>query len=83
MWFEAASETGFPMTAEGDEAPCCGPDAAWADWSHDGLLLVATRDGRLQRFEVSKTREPLVSEFSLVDLRPNPEPAAEHARHWW
>ena len=56
-------------------------DAAWADWDHQGRLLVATRDARLQ------LRDPeapgrVLREHDLSSLQPNPQPAPDWAHRW-
>ena len=57
-------------------------DAAWADWDHQGRLLMATRDGGLTVYACKGTRlRPVWSEV-LRDETPNPQPAPEWAGHW-
>jgi hypothetical protein len=57
-------------------------DAAWADWDHQGRLLMATRDGELTVFECKGTRLRRVWSEALRDETPNPQPAPEWAGHW-
>ena len=55
-------------------------DAQWADWSSDGRLLVAARDGKLQMRE--EWDAPPVFQEDLAALEPDPKPAPPEARHW-
>lgn len=57
-------------------------DLQWADWSRDGLLLVATRSGRLQIRNLDGDSPKIRFEADLSDLEPNPTPAPAWARHW-
>jgi hypothetical protein len=57
-------------------------DLQWADWSRDGLLLVATRSGRLQIRNLESDSPKIRFEADLSDLEPNPTPAPAWARHW-
>lgn len=56
-------------------------DLQWADWSADGLLLAATRSGRLQVRDLG-AKSQLVFDHDLAALEPNPQPAPEHATSW-
>lgn len=57
-------------------------DLQWADWTPDGRLIVATRDGRLQVREPGRQSWTVSWEADLASLEPNPAPAPEWARHW-
>jgi hypothetical protein len=54
------------------------PDVQWADWAHDGRLLVATTHGELQ------VRDgPDVSwAIDLAPLEPDPQPPPPEATRW-
>ena len=54
----------------------------WADWDHDGRLLVATTDGKLQVRHYSETRLSVIFEVSLADLVPSPSPPPAEAHRW-
>ena len=57
-------------------------DVQWADWAHDGRLLVATREGRL---EVRGGRGWRTTEATVADLAhdaPAPVNAPSEARRW-
>jgi hypothetical protein len=76
--YEAA---GYELRADAGGAVLHRLDGVqWADWAHDGQLLVATADGRLQR------RHPQTLavgwEHDLAPLRPDPQPPPAHALHW-
>ena len=54
----------------------------WADWDQDGHLLVATRDGKLQVWNLDgEDSEPLFEE-NLSLLEPEPVPAPAWAQRW-
>jgi hypothetical protein len=55
-------------------------DVQWADWSGDGRLLVATRDGRLQWREADG--RAVRWETDLAALTPEPVPPPAEARQW-
>ena len=57
-------------------------DLQWADWSADGRLLAATRDGRLQIREITKRGLALRWEANLAALDPSPSPPPPDAYHW-
>ncbi|MDC0948074.1 hypothetical protein OAS86_01860 [Gammaproteobacteria bacterium] len=63
--FYRLSQSGHQTTLE---------EAAWADWSHDGSLLVATRDGRLQIRDVD-SHPGILFEHDLSAIQPNPRAA--------
>jgi hypothetical protein len=58
-------------------------DVQWADWSHDGRLLVATDDGRLQicTLERGAARVPTF-EADLAAMSPDPAPPPAWAHDW-
>jgi hypothetical protein len=58
------------------------PEAAWADWDHQGRLLMATRDGELTVCECEGTRLSRIWSEDLRDRIPNPEPAPAWAGRW-
>ena len=55
-------------------------DVQWAEWSHGGDLLVATKDGRLQ----VRTRDgqEVTWEHDLSQDSPHPTPPPPEASHW-
>ncbi|TJY55564.1 hypothetical protein E4T66_20865 [Sinimarinibacterium sp. CAU 1509] len=56
-------------------------DLQWADWTRDGALLLATRDGHLQRRRLDP--QPQIEyDIDLSALTPAPQPAPEWAAHW-
>lgn len=55
-------------------------DVQWADWSADGRLLVATRDGRLQWRD--QDGESVRWEFDLARMAPERTPPPPEAREW-
>lgn len=58
------------------------PQAAWADWDHQGRLLIATRQGALEVFDCENARlNPIWSE-DLRGLSPDPQPAPAWAARW-
>jgi hypothetical protein len=70
----------FLQDMPGDVAPL--PEAAWADWDHQGRLLMANRDGELAVCECRGTRLTRVWSQDLRDQTPNPQPAPEWAGRW-
>jgi hypothetical protein len=54
--------------------------AWWADWSHDGDLLIATADGRLQVRDADGAT--VRWEHSLDGRAPDPQPPPPEAAHW-
>jgi hypothetical protein len=54
------------------------PDVQWADWAHDGRLLIATTDGVLQ----VRDRADVVWDLDLAPLEPNPQPPPPEATRW-
>jgi hypothetical protein len=57
-------------------------DLQWADWTPDGRLMVATRDGRLQIREPDRDGWRVSWEVDLAPLQPAPSPAPEWAQRW-
>ncbi len=57
-------------------------DAVWADWDHDGRLLMATRSGTLEILECQGTTLKQVWSVDLRDRTPDPQPAPDWASHW-
>ncbi len=56
--------------------------AQWADWTMSGILLLATREGRLQAQEWKSGTRRIVFEYDLATLEPDPSPAPEWALDW-
>ncbi|MFN8504626.1 hypothetical protein [Kouleothrix sp.] len=56
------------------------PDVQWADWDRDGHLLVATRSGKLQIWNL--TSHQVLFEADLSSSEPSPAPAPKWARRW-
>jgi hypothetical protein len=54
------------------------PDVQWADWAHDGRLLVATNEGCLQ----VRDRAAVVWDLDLAPLEPDPQPPPPEATRW-
>lgn len=54
----------------------------WADWDHEGRLLVATADGKLQVLDCSKKALAVISEVALGHLTPSPSPPPAEAHQW-
>ena len=57
-------------------------DVQWADWAHDGSLLVATVDGRLQQRRPDGGRDADAVEIDLAPERPEPTPPPAWASEW-
>ena len=53
----------------------------WADWDREGHLLVATRDGKLQVWNLDEGSD-LLFEEDVSLLEPNPAPAPAWAQRW-
>jgi hypothetical protein len=53
-------------------------DVQWAEWSHDGRLLVATNDGRLQ----VRQGNDVTWELDVSGDKPSPRPAPDDAHQW-
>jgi len=58
------------------------PDAVWADWDHQGRLLMATRDGKLEIFRCEGTTLERVWTEDLRGLTPDPQAAPGWAGRW-
>jgi len=54
----------------------------WADWDRDGHLLVATRSGKLQIWNLDGDGSELRFEEDLSLAEPNPAPAPAWATRW-
>jgi hypothetical protein len=54
----------------------------WADWDREGQLLVATRSGRLQVWNLDGDGPKILFEQDLSLLEPNPTPAPAWAQRW-
>jgi hypothetical protein len=57
-------------------------DLQWADWNGEGKLLVATRGGKLQIWNVDDDRPEILFEQDLSVLEPIPTPAPVWAQRW-
>jgi hypothetical protein len=57
-------------------------DLQWADWDRDGHLLVATRSGRLQVWNLEADGSEVLFEEDLSLSEPNPTPAPAWAQQW-
>jgi hypothetical protein len=58
------------------------PEAAWADWDHQGRLLMATHEGTLEVCECEGTKLKRIWSEDLRDRTPNPQPAPAWAGRW-
>jgi hypothetical protein len=54
----------------------------WADWDREGKLLVATRSGKLQIWNLDDDGGKILFEQDLSLLERNPAPAPAWAHHW-
>ena len=54
----------------------------WADWDRKGQLLVATRSGKLQVWNLNDDGPEISFEQDLSLLEPNPTPAPAWAQRW-
>jgi hypothetical protein len=54
----------------------------WADWDSEGHLLVATRSGKLQVWNLDGAGLEVVFEEDLSLSKPNPGPAPAWAQRW-
>jgi hypothetical protein len=54
----------------------------WADWDREGHLLVATRSGKLQVWNLDGDRFDVLFEEDLSLSEPNPTPAPAWAERW-
>ncbi len=58
------------------------PDVQWADWDQRNLLLMATRDGRLQAHNMRRWPESLEWDIDLNPLEWQDVKSPDWARHW-
>src|SRR5262245_6120942 len=54
----------------------------WADWDREGHLLIATRSGKLQAWNLDGETSQVLFEEDLSLLEPNPVPAPAWAQQW-
>jgi hypothetical protein len=54
----------------------------WAEWDPQGRLLAATRDGHLQRWDLTGPAWTLLSDADLTAFAPDPTPPPPWARSW-
>jgi len=54
----------------------------WADWDREGHLLVATRSGKLQVWDLDVDGSEVLFEEDLSLAEPNPTPAPAWAERW-
>jgi hypothetical protein len=54
------------------------PDVQWADWAHDGRLLVATTHGELQ----VRAGTEVICVVDLAPFEPDPQPPPTEATRW-
>jgi hypothetical protein len=54
----------------------------WADWDREGQLLAATRNGKLQVWNLDGEGPKILFEQDLSLLEPNPDPAPAWAQRW-
>ena len=57
-------------------------DAAWADWDHEGRLLVATHAGALEIRDIGDRDGRVIRSHDLARLTPDPTAAPPSARRW-
>jgi hypothetical protein len=70
----------YSLVANGRIRPLAG--VQWADWGHDGRLLIATADGRLQIADAAADAIAVAWEVDLAPLVPDPSPPPAVARRW-
>jgi hypothetical protein len=70
----------FLQDNPGDVTPLS--EAAWADWDHQGRLLMATRDGELAVCECRGARLKRTWSEDLRNRTPDPQPAPAWAGRW-
>lgn len=58
------------------------PGAVWADWDHQGRLLMATREGTLEVCQCHGTRLERIWTKDLRERTPDPQPAPSWANRW-
>ncbi len=71
---------GASYSLDNGSGPRILDDVQWADWSDDGRLLVATRDGRLQWRD--SDGQTVRWEVDLAALSPHPSPPPAEALEW-
>ena len=54
----------------------------WADWDREGQLLVATRSGKLQMWDLEADTRNIIFEVDLSVLEPDPTPSPQWAKRW-
>ena len=57
-------------------------EAVWADWDHEGRLLLATREGTLEVCQCHGTRLKRVWSGDFGEGTPDPRPAPPWASRW-
>jgi hypothetical protein len=70
----------YSLESDGDFKPL--DELQWADWDREGQLLVATRRGTLQVWNLDGDRPEILFEQDLSLLEPNPVPAPAWAQCW-
>jgi hypothetical protein len=68
------------LESSGDMRPL--NELQWADWDGEGHLLVATRSGKLQVWDLDASGSEVVFEQDLSLCEPNPAPAPAWALRW-
>jgi len=71
---------GYSLEADG-EVQLLG-HLQWADWDREGHLLVATRSGKLQIWNLDGDDSEMLFEEDLSLSEPDPAPAPAWARRW-
>jgi hypothetical protein len=54
----------------------------WGDWDRDGHLLVATRSGKLQVWNLAGAGPAILFDEDLSLAEPTPAPAPAWAQQW-
>jgi hypothetical protein len=67
---------------ESDGNPEQLDELQWADWDRNGQLLLATRNGKLQIWNLDSEGPKILFEQDLSLLEPNPTPAPAWAQRW-
>jgi hypothetical protein len=70
----------YSLESDGNLKPL--DELQWADWDRDGQLLVATRSGKLQIWDLDSEGPKILFEQDLSVLEPNSTPAPAWAQHW-
>lgn len=71
---------GYWLETDGEASPL--DELQWADWDSQGRLLVATRAGRLQQWDLSDGEVRVLFDEDLSLAGPDPAPAPDWAQHW-